>query len=137
MGVTGANFGVAETGTIALVENEGNQRLSTALPRIHVSVMGMEKVIPTLEDLSVFLALLPRSATGQKASSYVSLITGPRRPAKSTAPRSSHMVILDNGRSRILADPTMRESLYCIRCAACLNICPVYNSVGGHAYGWV
>ena len=137
MGVTGANFGIAETGTIVLVENEGNQRLSTALPPIHVSIMGMEKVIPTLQDLSVFLALLPRSATGQKASSYVSMITGPRGPGEVDGPEEFHMVILDNGRSRILADPTMRESLYCIRCAACLNICPVYNSVGGHAYGWV
>ena len=137
MGVTGANFGIAETGTIVLVENEGNQRLSTALPPIHVSVMGMEKVIPTLQDLSVFLALLPRSATGQKASSYVSMITGPRHPGEIDGPEEFHMVILDNGRSRILADETMRESLYCIRCAACLNICPVYNSVGGHAYGWV
>ena len=137
MGVTGANFGVAETGTIVLVENEGNQRLSTALPPVHISVMGMEKVIPTLQDLSVFLALLPRSATGQKASSYVSMITGPRHPGEIDGPEEFHMVILDNGRSRILADETMRESLYCIRCAACLNICPVYNSVGGHAYGWV
>ena len=137
MGITGANFGIAETGTIVLVENEGNQRLSTALPPIHVSVMGMEKVIPTLQDLSVFLALLPRSATGQKASSYVSIITGPRGPGEIDGPEEFHMVILDNGRSRILADETMRESLYCIRCAACLNICPVYNSVGGHAYGWV
>lgn len=137
MGVTGANFGIAESGTIVLVENEGNQRLSTALPPIHVSVMGMEKVIPTLQDLSVFLALLPRSATGQKASSYVSMITGPRGPGEIDGPEEFHMVILDNGRSRILSDETMRESLYCIRCAACLNICPVYNSVGGHAYGWV
>lgn len=137
MGVTGANFGVAETGSIVLVENEGNQRLSTALPPIHVSVMGMEKVIPRLQDLSVFLALLPRSATGQKASSYASMITGPRGRGESDGPEEFHMVILDNGRSRILADETMRESLYCIRCAACLNICPVYNSVGGHAYGWV
>lgn len=137
MGVTGANFGVADTGTIVLVENEGNQRLSTALPPIHVSVMGMEKVIPSLQDLSVFLALLPRSATGQKASSYVSMITGPRGEGEIDGPEEFHMVILDNGRSRILADETMRESLYCIRCAACLNICPVYNSVGGHAYGWV
>ena len=137
MGITGANFGIAETGTIVLVENEGNQRLSTALPPIHVSIMGMEKVIPTLQDLSVFLALLPRSATGQKASSYVSMITGPRGPGEVDGSEEFHMVILDNGRSRILADETMRESLYCIRCAACLNICPVYNSVGGHAYGWV
>ncbi|MCH8090226.1 MAG: iron-sulfur cluster-binding protein [Chloroflexi bacterium] len=137
MGVTGVNFGVAETGTIVLVENEGNQRLSTSLPPLHVAVMGMERVVPTLEDLSVFLTLLPRSATGQKASSYVSFITGPRGPGEIDGPKEFHLVILDNGRSRILKKEGMRESLYCIRCAACLNVCPIYNKVGGHAYGWV
>ena len=137
MGITGVNFAVAETGTIVVVENEGNGRLSTSLPPIHVAVMGMEKVIPTLEDLSVFLTLLPRSATGQKASGYVSFITGPRRPGEVDGPEEFHLVILDNGRSRILQNEEMRESLYCIRCGACLNICPIYNKVGGHAYGWV
>jgi len=137
MGVTGANFGVAETGTIVIVENEGNQRLSTSLPKIHVVVMGMEKVIPSLDDLAVFLTLLPRSATGQKATSYVSFITGPRGLDEIDGPEELHLIILDNGRSRILRDEEMRESLYCIRCAACLNICPIYNAIGGHAYGWV
>ncbi|MEE9199137.1 MAG: LutB/LldF family L-lactate oxidation iron-sulfur protein [Dehalococcoidia bacterium] len=136
MGITGVNFAVAETGTIVVVENEGNGRLSTSLPPVYVALMGMEKVIPTLEDLSVFLALLPRSATGQKSTSYVSLLTGPRRPGEVGGPEELHLVIMDNGRSRILRDREMRESLYCIRCGACLNICPIYNKVGGHAYGW-
>jgi L-lactate dehydrogenase complex protein LldF len=137
MGITGANFAVAETGTIVLVENEGNIRLSTTLPRIHVAVMGMEKVIPRLEDVSVFLRILARSASGQKMSSYVSLITGPRRPGETDGAGEFHLIILDNGRSRILADPELRESLYCLRCGACLNVCPVYQKVGGHAYGTV
>ena len=137
MGVTGVNFAIAETGTIVVVENEGNARLSTSLPAVHVALMGMEKVIPTMEDLSVFLTLLPRSATGQKASSYVSFLTGPRRPDEVGGPEEFHLVILDNGRSRILRDKEMRESLYCIRCGACLNICPIYNKIGGHAYGSV
>ncbi|MFQ5873984.1 MAG: LutB/LldF family L-lactate oxidation iron-sulfur protein [Dehalococcoidia bacterium] len=137
MGITGVNFAVAETGTIVVVENEGNGRLSTSLPPVYVALMGMEKVIPTLEDLSIFLTLLPRSATGQKASGYVSFLTGPRRPGEVGGPEEFHLVIMDNGRSRILRDKEMRESLYCIRCGACLNICPIYNKVGGHAYGWV
>ena len=137
MGVTGVNFAVAETGTIVVVENEGNGRLSTSLPPVHVALMGMEKVIPTLEDLSVFLTLLPRSATGQKATSYVSFFTGPRRPGEVGGAEEFHLVIMDNGRSRILRDKEMRESLNCIRCGACLNTCPIYRKVGGHAYGWV
>ena len=137
MGVTGANFAVAETGTIALVENEGNIRLSTTLPRIHVAVMGIEKVIPSLEDLAVFLRILARSASGQKMSSYVSFITGARRAGETDGARQFHLVILDNGRTRILADEEKRESLYCLRCGACLNVCPVYQKIGGHAYGSV
>ncbi|MFP5262080.1 MAG: LutB/LldF family L-lactate oxidation iron-sulfur protein [Blastocatellia bacterium] len=137
MGVTGANFAVAETGTVALVENEGNIRLSTTLPRIHVAVMGVEKVIPSLADLAVFLRILARSASGQKMSSYVSLITGPRREGETDGARQFHLVILDNGRTRILADDEKRESLYCLRCGACLNVCPVYQKIGGHAYGSV
>lgn len=137
MGVTGVNFAVAETGTIVLVENEGNIRLSTTLPRVHVAVMGMEKVVPTLEDLAVFLKVLPPSATGQKLTSYVSFITGPRRGREADGAEEFHLVILDNGRSRILADEKLRESLYCLRCGACLNFCPVYRKAGGHAYGWV
>jgi L-lactate dehydrogenase complex protein LldF len=137
MGVTGANFGVAETGTIVLVENEGNIRLSTTLPRIHVALMGIEKVIPKLDDLAVFLKILARSAAGQKMSSYVSFIAGARRAGEADGAEQFHLVILDNGRTRILADPQKRESLYCLRCGACLNICPVYQKIGGHAYGSV
>src|SRR2546423_6200669 len=153
MGITGANFAVAETGTIVLVENEGNIRLSTQVPRIHVAVVGIEKVIPRFEDLSVFLRLLPRSGTGQKQTAYVSFLNGPRRRTRDAradvASRSSeqgqasesefefHLVLMDNGRTRILADERMRESLYCIRCGACLNVCPVYQKIGGQAYGWI
>ena len=137
MGVTGANFGVADTGTIVLVENEGNIRLSTSLPRIHVALMGIEKLVPSLDDLAVFLKVLARSASGQKMSSYVSFITGPRRPGEADGADEFHLVIIDNGRTRILADAEMRESLYCLRCGACLNVCPVYQKIGGHAYGSV
>jgi L-lactate dehydrogenase complex protein LldF len=137
MGITGANFAVAETGTIVLVENEGNIRLSTTLPRIHVAVMGIEKVIPSLGDLAVFLKILARSASGQKMSSYVSFITGARRTGEVDGAEEFHLVVLDNGRTGILADEEMRESLYCLRCGACLNVCPVYQKLGGHAYGSV
>jgi L-lactate dehydrogenase complex protein LldF len=137
MGVSGANFAVAETGTIVIVENEGNARLTTTLPRIHVALMGLEKVIPRFEDLALFLSILARSATGQKMSSYVSLISGPKRKSEKDGPEEFHLVLLDNGRSNILASDETRESLYCIRCGACLNICPVYRKVGGHSYGWV
>ncbi len=137
MGVTGANFGVAETGTIVLVENEGNIRLTTTVPPIHIVLMGIEKVIPSIEDLAIFLKLLVRSASGQRMSSYVSFITGSRRIGDVDGPREFHLVLLDNGRSKILANEELRESLYCIRCGACLNVCPVYQKVGGHSYGWV
>jgi L-lactate dehydrogenase complex protein LldF len=137
MGITGVNFAVAETGSIVLFENEGNIRLSTTLPKIHVAIMGIEKVIPTLEDLNVFLKLLARSTTGQKLSSYISIITGPKRDGERDGAEEFHLIILDNGRSRILADEELRETLYCIRCGACLNFCPVYLKIGGHSYGWV
>ena len=137
MGITGANFLVAETGTLVIVTNEGNGRFCTSAPRIHVALTGMEKVIPSLEDLSIFLRLLPRAATGQRMTSYVSFISGPRRSKDEDGPEEFHLVIVDNGRSSLLRDPELRESLYCIRCGACLNICPVYQKVGGHAYGWV
>jgi L-lactate dehydrogenase complex protein LldF len=137
MGVTGANFAVAESGTIVLVENEGNIRLSTTLPRIHVAVMGIEKVIPAFDDLAIFLKILARSASGQKMSSYVSFITGARRDDETDGAREFHLVLLDNGRTRILEDEEKRESLYCLRCGACLNVCPVYQKIGGHAYGSV
>jgi len=137
MGITGANFGIAETGTIVLVENEGNIRLSTTLPRIHVALMGIEKLVPSLDDLAVFLKILARSASGQKMSSYVSFISGARRAGECDGAGEFHLIILDNGRTRILADEDMRESLYCLRCGACLNVCPVYQKIGGHAYGSV
>ncbi|HVN78246.1 MAG TPA: LutB/LldF family L-lactate oxidation iron-sulfur protein [Terriglobia bacterium] len=137
MGISGVNFAIAETGTIVVVENEGNARLSIGMPKIHVAVMGLEKVIPRLADLPVFLKLLPASSTGQRLTSYVSLVNSPRRPGELDGPEEFHLVILDNGRSEILANPMMRESLYCIRCGACLNTCPVYQRVGGHSYGSV
>jgi L-lactate dehydrogenase complex protein LldF len=136
MGVSGANFAVAETGTVVLIENEGNIRFSTTAPRVHVALVGIEKIIPRCGDLSVFLRLLARSGTGQKLSSYTSILTGPRRPGED-GPEAMHVVLLDNGRVATLADVKMREMLYCIRCGACLNACPVYRKIGGHAYGWV
>ncbi|MCA1566074.1 MAG: iron-sulfur cluster-binding protein [Acidobacteria bacterium] len=136
MGITGVNFAVAETGTIVLVENEGNIRLTTSLPRIHVALMGIEKIIPRFADLEVFLALLSRSASGQKLTSNVSLLTGVKSASSEGGQRELHVVILDNGRVEMLANPRLRESLFCIRCGACLNVCPVYQKIGGHAYGW-
>ena len=137
MGISGVNFLVAETGTVVLVTNEGNGRMTTSMPPIHVAIMGMEKVVPSMEDLGTMLRLLVRSATGQRLSSYVTTVTGPRREGDVDGPDEFHLVIVDNGRSKILADPEMREALYCLRCGACLNACPVYRKVGGHAYGWV
>ncbi len=161
MGITGANFAIAETGTIVLVENEGNIRLSTQVPKIHVAVVGIEKVIPRFEDLSVFLRLLPRSGTGQKLTAYTSFLNGPRvedvfaldenphaagdgngqrateQRGSTQQPHEFHLILMDNGRTNILADKQMRESLYCIRCGACLNVCPVYQKIGGQAYGWI
>jgi L-lactate dehydrogenase complex protein LldF len=134
MGITGANFAVAETGTIVLVTNEGNGRMVTSLPRIHVAVMGMEKVIPTMTDLMVFLAILARSATGQKLSSYTTLVRGPRQPGETEGPEELHLILMDNGRAGQIAG-ALREALYCLRCGACLNVCPVYRQIGGHAYG--
>jgi len=136
MGLSGGNFLVAETGTVVLVENEGNIRFCTTAPRVHVALVGIEKLIPRLTDLGVFLRLLGRSSTGQKLTSYTSLLTGPRRPGED-GPEEMHVVLIDNGRVATLADPKMREALYCIRCGACLNTCPVYRKIGGHAYGWV
>jgi len=134
MGITGGNFLVAETGTVVIISNEGNARLTSSVPRVLCSIVGIEKVIPRLADLPVFLKVLARAATGQKMSIYTSLITGPRRVGEQDGPEEFHLVLLDNGRSKILGSP-MRESLFCIRCGACLNICPVYRKVGGHAYG--
>lgn len=136
LGICGVNFAVAETGTIVLVTNEGNGRLTTTCPRVNIALMGMEKVIPRLIDLPVFLKLLARAASGQAISVYTTLLSGPRRPGELDGPEDFHLVILDNGRSRILGSP-FRESLQCIRCGACLNVCPVYRRIGGHAYGGV
>jgi L-lactate dehydrogenase complex protein LldF len=134
MGITGANFGVVENGTICIVTNEGNGRMSTTLPRVHVAFMGIERIVPTMADLDLFLKVLARSATGQKLSVYSNLIRGPRRRGDDCGPDEVHLVLLDNGRSRILAGDTA-EILGCIRCGACLNACPIYKNIGGHAYG--
>jgi L-lactate dehydrogenase complex protein LldF len=137
VGISGVNFAIAETGTIVIVENEGNIRLTTSLPRMHIAMMGIEKVIPRFMDLDVFLKLLPRSGTGQKLTTYQSFITGTKRHSTDEGPDELHIVLLDNGRSRMLAHPVTRQSLACIRCGACLNACPVYQQIGGHAYGSV
>src|SRR2546421_8921313 len=137
LGISGVNFGVAETGTILILENEGNIRLTTSLPKTHIAVMGIEKVIPRFDDLEVFLKLLPRSGTGQHLTSYQSLITGTKRSPGQEGPDELHIVLLDNGRSKMLAHRITRQSLACIRCGACLNACPVYQQIGGHAYGSV
>jgi len=136
MGITGANFVVAETGSTMIVTNEGNGRMATTLPRVHVAITGIEKVVPTLEDVATLLRLLPRSATGQSISNYVSITTGTRAEGELDGPEQFHVILLDAGRSRILASE-FREILRCIRCGACMNHCPVYQNVGGHAYGWV
>ena len=135
LGITGVNFAVAQTGTIVIVENEGNVGLSVSAPEIHVALMGIEKVIPRSCDLAVFLKLLVRSATGQKMTSYVNCLNGPRRSDELDGPREFYLVLVDNGRTKILADRAVRQSLSCIRCGACLNVCPVYQRIGGHAYG--
>jgi L-lactate dehydrogenase complex protein LldF len=136
MGISGGNFLIAETGTLVLVTNEGNGRMCTTMPDLHVAVVGIDKVIPDWESLTVFLKLLARSATGQKLSTYTQFITGPRRAEGEFGPREFHLVLLDNGRSKVLQDPVGREVFKCIRCGACANVCPVYKNVGGFAYGW-
>jgi L-lactate dehydrogenase complex protein LldF len=137
VGLSGVNFAVAETGTLCLVENEGNGRMCTTLPPVHIAVMGLEKVVEKLADLPPLLRLLTGSATGQLVTTYVNLITSPRRAGEKDGPREVHLVILDNGRSRIYADPELRQTLQCVRCGTCLNHCPVYTRIGGHAYGFV
>jgi len=136
VGITGANFLVAETGTSIIVTNEGNGDLTQILPRAHIVVASIEKIVPTLEDAAQLLRVLARSATGQDASVYTTLSTGPRRPGDPDGPRAYHVVILDNGRSTMLGGE-FQDMLRCIRCGACMNHCPVYQAVGGHAYGWV
>jgi L-lactate dehydrogenase complex protein LldF len=137
IGVTGANFLVADSGAVVLIENEGNARLSTSAPKIHIAVAGIEKVIPRAQDLVVFLKLLGRSATGQALSVYTSFLSGPRRGDEIDGPDEFYVVLLDNGRTKLLSDPDKRQSLFCIRCGACLNHCPVYRKIGGHNYPWI
>ncbi|HSH74592.1 MAG TPA: lactate utilization protein B, partial [Longimicrobiales bacterium] len=136
MGITGANFLAADTGTIALIENEGNIRLSTSLPRVHVAFVGIEKLVPRLEDVAGFVQLTTRASTGQPIGNYVSLIQGPRRDDEVDGPDHVHVIFVDNGRTKLLADEAAWEALRCVRCGACLNICPVYRQTGGHPYGW-
>jgi L-lactate dehydrogenase complex protein LldF len=136
MGITGANFLAADTGTIALIENEGNIRFSTSLPKVHVAFVGIEKLVPRLEDVAGFVQLTTRASTGQPIGNYVSLIQGPRRGDEVDGPEEVHVILVDNGRTKLLADETAWEALRCVRCGACLNICPVYRQTGGHPYGW-
>jgi L-lactate dehydrogenase complex protein LldF len=136
VGITGANFLIAETGSVVLVTNEGNGDLSNTLPRVHIVTAGIEKVLPNFEDLSTVLRLLARSATGQETSTYTTVTTGPKRATDLDGPEEFHIVLLDNGRSKML-EGDFHEMLRCIRCGSCLNHCPVYHSIGGHAYGWV
>jgi L-lactate dehydrogenase complex protein LldF len=133
-GITGANFAVADSGSLVIFTNEGNGRMVTTLPPLHIAVLSIEKMLPSIADLPSFIRLLPRSASGQALSSYVSLITGTRKPGEATGAKELHIVLVDNGRTEILAGD-FREILKCIRCSACLNVCPVYRVVGGHAYG--
>lgn len=135
IGISGANFGVAETGMISITENEGNVRLTTSMPRIHIAVMGIEKVIPKLDDLSVLLPLLGTAGAGQWLTGYNSMIGGPRQEDEVDGPEEFHLVLVDNHRTRLLADPEQRDALRCIRCGACLNVCPIFKNIGGHSYG--
>ena len=136
MGISGANFLIAETGSTLIVTNEGNGRLVTTMPRVHVAITGIEKVVPTLEDIATLLRLLPRSATGQAITNYVSINTGIKSRDDSDGPEHFHIVLVDAGRTKLLGG-VMQSMLRCIRCGACMNHCPVYQNIGGHAYGWV
>ena len=135
VGVTGANFIISDIGAIAITENEGNARLTCAYPKTHIVIVGIEKVIPSLTDLGLFWPLLSTFGTGQKVTVYNTIVTGPKQPNEIDGPEEMYVILLDNGRTNILESPKHRESLYCIRCGACLNACPVYKNIGGHAYG--
>ena len=137
IGISGANFLVAGSGAVVLVENEGNIRLTTSTPKIHIAIAGIEKMIPRAQDLATFLKLLGRSGTGQLLTVYTSFLSGPRRAGEIDGPDEFYVVLLDNGRTRLLPDRGKRQSLYCIRCGACLNACPVYRKIGGHSFPWV
>ncbi len=135
VGVTGANFIISDIGGVAVTENEGNARLSCAFPKTHIVIVGIEKIIPSLTDLALFWPLLATYGTGQKLTVYNTIITGPKQPNEPDGPEDMYVILLDNGRTNILQNPRQRESLYCIRCGACLNACPVYKNIGGHSYG--
>jgi L-lactate dehydrogenase complex protein LldF len=135
VGITGANFAIAETGMLSVTENEGNARLTAALPRTMITLAGIEKVLPRLEDLALFLPMLAAMGTGQTISCYNTLYGGPRQPGEADGPEEYHVVLLDNHRTALLADAEQRDALHCIRCGACLNVCPIFRNVGGHTYG--
>lgn len=135
MGISGGNTACAETGHVTIVSNEGNIRMTSTMPRVHVVLLGIEKIAATLEDHDILLRMLTRAAAGQKISTYISYVGGPRLPEEPDGPEEFHLVLVDNGRSRILADPDFREVLHCVRCGGCLNVCPVYLNIGGHSYG--
>lgn len=135
VGITGANFIISDTGSIAVTENEGNARLSTAFPKTHIAIVGIEKMLPSLTDLGLFWPLLATYGTGQKITVYNTIISGPKKLRETDGPEEMYVILLDNGRTNIIANPKQRESLYCIRCGACLNACPVYKNIGGHSYG--
>lgn len=137
VGISGVNFAIAETGSIVIIENEGNGRLSNSAPKTHIAVMGIEKLLPSLEDFDVFIKLLPASATGQKITSYISMINSVSSGEGKNLPEDVYIIILDNGRSDLLANEKYKSALYCVRCGACMNICPIYQRVGGQSYGWV
>jgi L-lactate dehydrogenase complex protein LldF len=136
MGISGGNFFVAESGSVVLVTNEGNATLTTTLPKVHVAISGIEKIVPTLEDVATLMRLLPRSATGQSISNYVDILTGPKGEGEFHGAEHMYFIVVDCGRTDVLGSD-VREALRCIRCGACMNHCPVYQNVGGHSYGWV
>src|SRR5450432_2388826 len=135
IGITGANFIISDIGAVAITENEGNARLSCAWPKTHIAIVGIEKVVSSLTDLALLWPLLATYGTGQKVTVYNSIVSGPKQPGETDGPEEMYVILLDNNRSNILANPKQRESLYCIRCGACLNACPVYKNIGGHSYG--
>ncbi len=135
MGISGGNFIVADTGMISITENEGNARLTVGIPKIHVALIGIEKVVPCLGDLALLLPMLATAGTGQHLTGYNSMYGGPRQPGETDGPEEFHVVLLDNHRTRLLADPEQRDALHCIRCGACLNVCPIFKNIGGHTYG--
>ncbi len=135
VGITGGNFLIADTGAVCVTENEGNGRLSTAFPKTHIAIVGIEKMLPALEDLQTFWPLLATYGTGQNVTVYNTIFTGPRQPGETDGPEEMYVILLDNGRTNLLQTPEVRESMYCIRCGSCLNACPVYKNIGGHAYG--